>query len=94
MEMCTVLFLFNQWMIVHVFNFDMFYTDVIYEVIYTIDSYCILCKSTCLSRKARAKRKQPRIADAGQTAASKASFDLLRKIDPEVVLFAGEWGGT
>jgi len=30
------------------------------------------------------------IADAGQTAASKASFDLLRKIDPEVVLFAGD----
>lgn len=93
-EMCTVLFLFNQWTIVHVFNFDMFYTDVIYEVIYTIDNNCILCKSTCLSRKTRAKRKQPRIADAGQTAASKASFDLLRKIDPEVVLFAGEWGVT
>lgn len=36
-EMCAVLFLFNQWMIVHVFNFDMFCTDVIYEVIYTID---------------------------------------------------------
>jgi hypothetical protein len=36
-----------------------------------------------------------RIADAGQTAASKASFDLLKKIAPEAVLFAGpmwSWG--
>lgn len=30
------------------------------------------------------------IADAGQTAASKASFDLLKKIAPEAVLFAGD----
>eukprot|EP00435_Cladocopium_sp_Y103_P031891 s313_g8.t1 len=30
------------------------------------------------------------IADAGQTAASKASFDVLKKIAPEAVLFAGK----
>ena len=43
----------------HVFDFDMFYTDVIYEVIYTIvtiDNYCILCTKTCLSSKTCAKK--------------------------------------